>query len=72
MKATGIIVMFVCLFFAAAGPAAGEGGDRLPAVQVVEGSHEFAPLPEGRDVVHAYVIRNTGDAPLAIQKVRTG
>lgn len=38
----------------------------LPAVR-----YEFAPVIEGQEVTHDFVIQNKGSAPLEIQKVKT-
>ena len=39
----------------------------------VEGTvHDFGTVLEGTDVVHGFVIKNTGDAALEIKNVRTG
>ena len=38
----------------------------LPALR-----YEFAPVMEGRKVVHDFVVQNKGSAPLEIQKVKT-
>ena len=38
----------------------------LPAVR-----YEFAPVMEGQEVVHDFVVQNKGSAPLEIQKVKT-
>jgi len=38
----------------------------LPVVR-----YEFAPVMEGREVVHDFVVQNKGSAPLEIQKVKT-
>lgn len=43
-----------------------------PSVNVIQPKYEFEPVPEGAHVAHSFVIRNTGDAPLHIQKVNTG
>jgi hypothetical protein len=38
----------------------------FPAVR-----YEFAPVMEGREVIHDFVVQNKGSAPLEIQKVKT-
>ncbi len=35
-------------------------------------SYDFGTVLEGNDVIHEFVVKNTGDAPLDIQNVRTG
>ena len=43
-----------------------------PAIEVSEERFEFAPVAEGSDVTHEFRVRNSGDAPLVIERVRTG
>lgn len=43
-----------------------------PSVEVTESKYEFDPVPEGTEIEHSFKIKNTGDAPLHIQKVNTG
>jgi hypothetical protein len=43
-----------------------------PSVKVDRSTYEFDPVPEGTQIEHSYVIKNTGDIPLHIQKVNTG
>lgn len=43
-----------------------------PSVEVAESAYEFDPVPEGTEIEHSFKIKNTGDAPLHIQKVNTG
>ncbi|MDX1708765.1 MAG: OmpA family protein [Desulfobacterales bacterium] len=38
----------------------------LPALR-----YEFAPVMEGQEVIHDFVVQNRGSAPLEIQKVKT-
>ncbi len=58
--------VFLCLLplAAAAQPA--------PKAEVESLSHDFGSVLEGNDVIHGFVIKNTGDAPLDIEGVRTG
>jgi hypothetical protein len=50
--------------------AAGPGD--LPALFFLEKIFEFAPVIEGANVVHDFVVFNKGAAPLLINNVRTG
>ena len=43
-----------------------------PSVFVPEGRYTFSPVLDGTEVKHDFVIQNKGDAPLKIEKVRTG
>lgn len=44
----------------------------LPAVVVPSPVYRFEPVIEGAEIVHEFVVRNTGSAPLEIQAVETG
>jgi hypothetical protein len=44
----------------------------LPAAVVPSPVYRFEPVIEGAEIVHEFVIRNTGGAPLEIQAVETG
>lgn len=43
-----------------------------PTAAVDEPEHDFGSVFAGKNVLHSFVIKNTGDAPLTIGKVRTG
>ncbi|MBS3809286.1 MAG: DUF1573 domain-containing protein [Desulfobacterales bacterium] len=43
-----------------------------PRAAVENRKHDFGSVYAGSDVIHAFVIENTGDAPLIIKSVRTG
>ena len=44
----------------------------LPAATVPAPVYRFEPVIEGAEIVHEFVIGNTGSAPLEIQAVETG
>jgi len=50
--------------------AAASGG--APAIHVPQPRHEFAPVPEGVEVTHDFVIQNRGSAELEIKSIETG
>ena len=70
------ITIFLALAAAvlAAGPAAAgvDPEQGLPAVEVPQFRYEFESVVEGSEVVHTFVLKNRGTAPLEIQRVRTG
>jgi hypothetical protein len=35
-------------------------------------AYEFSPVVEGAEVIHAFPVRNLGDAPLEILNLRSG
>ena len=44
---------------------------KLPLAHLAAPRYEFAPVLEGQEVTHDFVIQNRGSAALEIQKVRT-
>jgi len=64
---TSLISMLLCFLVASA--AADQAAPK--AVASTE-SYQFGTVLEGNDVVHDFVIQNTGDAALDIKDVRTG
>lgn len=57
----------------AAGKAAtDEVADQKPVVVLPEMTYEFEPVVDGTEITHDFAIKNTGDGPLAIQRVKTG
>ncbi|MEJ2730186.1 MAG: OmpA family protein [Deltaproteobacteria bacterium] len=44
---------------------------KLPLAHLPALRYEFAPVMEGREVIHDFVVQNKGSATLEIQKVRT-
>ena len=45
---------------------------QTPSVLIPESRYTFSPVLDGTEITHDFVIQNKGDAPLAIEKVRTG
>jgi hypothetical protein len=43
-----------------------------PSAVFPESHFEFAPVPDGAEVLHDYIVRNQGAAPLDIVNVKTG
>jgi hypothetical protein len=46
--------------------------EKQPIAVLSENQYQFAPVLEGTRVRHTFVLKNTGTAPLEIQRVRTG
>lgn len=44
----------------------------LPSVFVPESRFQFAPVLDGTEITHDFIVQNKGIAPLTIEKVRTG
>ncbi len=43
-----------------------------PSAFVPDSRYTFPPVLDGTEVTHDFVMQNKGDAPLKIEKVRTG
>lgn len=63
--------LFVILLVASYSLSHGDNGQNQPNVVIPDSSYKFDQIPEGTKVVHDFVIKNTGEAPLQIQKVKT-
>lgn len=48
-----------------------QSSDMAPRISVPESEYNFDTALEGEKVVHTFVVRNTGDAPLEITKIKT-
>jgi len=44
----------------------------FPVAKVVEGTYKFETIIEGIEIIHEFVIQNTGKVPLDIAKVNPG
>ncbi|MBW1821514.1 MAG: hypothetical protein JRI92_07080 [Deltaproteobacteria bacterium] len=44
----------------------------FPIVNVVEGTYKFEMVTEGKEIIHEFIIQNTGKAQLDITKVKPG
>ncbi len=65
-----IMVLFQFVFsLAYAEDAKNEG---KPIIDFPEITFSFSGVLEGTPVIHEYIVRNTGDAPLLINKVKPG
>ena len=68
------IVVFLALILLLSGIVygAGEQTGSGPLVTIADKNYKFDAVVEGREVVHAYVVKNPGTAPLHIERVKTG
>ena len=64
-----MMVMTVLISVRATTVRADEG---KPSAVVENPVHNFGLVYAGKSVVHSFTIKNTGDAPLVIESVRTG
>ncbi len=53
-------------------PASAAEAVENPGAVVPELKYEFDPVVDGIEITHDYVIKNTGNGPLTIHKVKTG
>jgi hypothetical protein len=70
-----LLVLFLAglifMIFAGGLTAAESQATDSPSVFVSEPRYEFAPVVDGREVTHDFIIQNKGDAPLIIERVKT-
>ena len=70
-----ILVMYLaCFSVYAFGAESGETSQvslKQPSAHLPAVRYEFAPVAEGQEVIHDFVIQNKGSATLEIQKVKT-
>lgn len=61
-----------CILLAPGFGLAGEPPSKTPQAFLPESAHEFQPVLEGTQVVHEFVLKNRGEAPLNILQVKSG
>lgn len=64
-------LLLVVLVSAGAADLQARSGEE-PEIFVPETRYSFEPVPEGAEVSHDFVIHNKGDAPLKINRVKSG
>jgi hypothetical protein len=62
------MVLFVCLSAA----AYVETSESRAKAVISDNVYEFKPVLDGAEVIHDFVIQNTGNATLEIEKIETG
>ncbi len=67
----GGLVFILSLLPSVWAAAAQSGGEPAPRAVFVESSWSFEAVLEGEEVVHDFVVRNEGAAPLEILGVKT-
>ena len=60
------------LLIFSAGLGFGAENEQSPNVFFPQTHYEFSPVLEDTTVVHEFVIQNKGDAPLNVERVKTG
>jgi len=62
-----------CVLFSATGSFGAQDKTlQSPTAFLPETQYAFAPVLEGAEVMHDFILQNKGTAPLEIKKVRTG
>ncbi|MCF8069287.1 MAG: DUF1573 domain-containing protein [Desulfobacterales bacterium] len=70
MKLKALILCFMAILIFSSVYAQEQGGN--PASNFPVKTYTFDPVPEGSVAQYDFVVRNTGDAPLDISKVKSG
>lgn len=66
------IFLVSTLFFGSVVSGTENSADKQPSAFLTEDRYDFLPVLDGVSVVHDFIIKNKGDAPLDITKVKTG
>jgi len=73
LKHLSLSFTFVCILsFNCVAFGASKQATPSPSVFVPESRYKFSTVIDGTEVTHDFVIQNKGDAPLVIEKVKTG
>jgi len=49
-----------------------QASDLMPAASLAERTYQFGSVVEGTRISHDFVLKNNGNAPLVIEKIKTG
>lgn len=71
LRLTGLLMMLLLATVAAA-ETEQETSSAMPVAVAEQAKQTLPAVLEGTEVRHDFVIRNTGDAPLEIEKVKSG
>jgi hypothetical protein len=73
LKLLSIFFAVVCILFLNSGAfGASQQTPPSPSAFVPESRYTFPTVIDGTEVTHDFIIQNKGDAPLVIEKVKTG
>ena len=67
-----VVVTFLLLFISPLCVSAETTVKQVPKAVLPERIYEFEPVAEGTLVSHRFILQNRGDAPLIIEKIKTG
>lgn len=72
-KLLSIFFVAVCILcFTSGAFGASKQTPLAPSVFVPESRYTFPTIIDGTEVTHDFIIQNKGDAPLVIERVKTG
>lgn len=72
LKKKMLLPLLAAMLLAVAGGISEASEASGPSAFLPEKVYTFAPVLEGTQVVHNFVLRNTGDAPLIIERLVSG
>ncbi len=73
LKTFFVLAFSLCILFFATGSFCTENkANETPSVFFPEKRYMFAPVLDGSEVIHDYVVQNKGAATLKIERVKTG
>jgi hypothetical protein len=75
MRKTAVWILTACILLIPVHMSAWgseENGKGAPSILVQNPEYQFGSSPEGVELVHDFIIKNAGTAPLHITKVKTG
>ncbi|MGM0452011.1 MAG: DUF1573 domain-containing protein [Thermodesulfobacteriota bacterium] len=64
--------MLLAVLITAMGAQSAFGESAAPLAVIESPTHDFGAVYAGEKILHTFEIRNEGDAPLKIEKVKTG
>jgi hypothetical protein len=73
LKCLSIFFAAICMLsFSNSALGASKQSSPAPSIYITESKYAFPTVIEGDEVKHDFIIQNKGDAPLIIEKVKTG
>jgi hypothetical protein len=71
IKAIIILIFFFCLTQTGFAEDAKKTAPQ-PELKIIESTYAFETIAEGEEIIHDFTIKNTGNAPLDVLKVKPG
>lgn len=71
LKELTALICFAGLFLFVQAPGFSSASG-VPKAVLGQKAYDFGTVYEGKYVIHGFTVKNAGDAPLDIEKVRTG